>query len=176
MRVLILYLFAIASAYPQVMTLSDHDSQINFVIKNFGLEVDGTLKGLSGQFIIREDTVEKSYFKASVRSETVDTGNSLRDKHLRGENYFDSKTFPVIRIESNKITRSSGQWRAVATLTMKGVSKTIEFPFTVEGSKTAYILKGTFSINRRDFDVGGNSVSLSDTVEVRLRVKGTGRL
>lgn len=159
------------SSSSQRIIFCDEGSKISFTIRNFGLAVDGTFKGLSGQFILNRDTIEKSYFFATVRAETIDTGVSLRDKHLRGENYFNSNKFSSIKIESNRITRSNGIWRADATLTMKGVSESINFPFSVDGHKGIYLFKSTFSINRRDFDIGGNSLSLSDIVEVRIEVK-----
>lgn len=170
MRIVIsAFLIAVSiSSSSQRITFRDEGSKISFTIRNFGLNVEGTFKGLSGQFILNRDTIEKSYFKATVSSKTINTGVSLRDKHLRGENYFDSNKFAVIKIESNKITRSNGNWRAVATLTIKDMSETVNIPFTLEEYGRTYLFKGTFSINRRHFDIGGNSLTLSDIVEVRL--------
>jgi polyisoprenoid-binding protein YceI len=55
-------------------------------------------------------------------------------------------------------------------LTIKGVSKTIAFPFTVSNSGSTLVFAGSFTINRRDFGVGGSSAVLSNSVAVDLKV------
>jgi polyisoprenoid-binding protein YceI len=55
-------------------------------------------------------------------------------------------------------------------LTIKGVTKPIEFGFGATPKNGGYLFDGEFKINRRDFGVGGNSVSLSDKLTVTLSV------
>ncbi|MEO7209542.1 MAG: YceI family protein, partial [Chitinophagaceae bacterium] len=57
------------------------------------------------------------------------------------------------------------------TLTIKGVSKSISFPYTVKKLNDGYMFEGDFSINRKDFGVGGSFTTLSNRVDVQLRVK-----
>jgi polyisoprenoid-binding protein YceI len=55
-------------------------------------------------------------------------------------------------------------------LIIKGVSKEIKFPFKATPKDDGFLFEGEFKINRRDFKVGGNSLSLSDDVTVSLSV------
>ena len=54
-------------------------------------------------------------------------------------------------------------------LNIKNHTKEISFPFLAEPSGDGYLFKGVFTINRRDFDVGGSSI-ISDNAEISLSV------
>jgi len=103
---------------------------------------------------------------------TIDTDNSSRDKHLRSDDYFDVVKYPVIRLTSTSIekTTDAATWLFSGKLTIKSITKSISFPFTIVPSNGGYLFTGGFQIDRRDFNVGGNSATLSDDVVVSLSV------
>ena len=53
---------------------------------------------------------------------------------------------------------------------MKGITKEVIIPFTFMKIPEKTELKGSFSINRRDFGIGGKSISMSDNVTIGLSV------
>jgi polyisoprenoid-binding protein YceI len=53
---------------------------------------------------------------------------------------------------------------------MKGVTKPIQFGFSATASTNGYLFDGEFEINRRDFSVGGSSISLADKLKVTLTI------
>ena len=55
-------------------------------------------------------------------------------------------------------------------LTIKGVTKPVEFGFGAIPKDGGYFFDGQFTINRRDYGVGGSSISLSDNLTVSLSV------
>ena len=85
---------------------------------------------------------------------------------------FDVKKYPTIHIVSTKIgaTNKPGIYLLNADLTIKGITKPISFTFKVNRSKEGYLFTGEFPMNRRDFDVGGDSISMADTLKVSLSV------
>jgi polyisoprenoid-binding protein YceI len=96
----------------------------------------------------------------------VDTGISSRDEDLRGEKYFDVERFPEICFVSESISQTDDGYRTRGKLTMKGVTRTVTIPFEKQGNT----LRGTFSLNRLDYNVGeGVSTFLvSDPVEITI--------
>jgi polyisoprenoid-binding protein YceI len=51
------------------------------------------------------------------------------------------------------------------------VTKEVKFPFTATARDGgSYLFEGSFKLNRRDFGVGGNSISLSDEVTITLSI------
>lgn len=149
----------------------DEGSVVKFKIKNFGLMVEGTLTGLQGKIEFDPANISASQFDVSVDANSIDTGIGMRDNHLRKEEYFDVKKYPRIRFVSSKITAAkNGQWIVTGQLTIKNVTKEISFPFSYSLTNGVPSFKGEFEINRRNYSVGGNSLSLSDNLTVMLSV------
>ena len=153
------------------LTPVEKQSNVEFKIKNFGFTVTGTFSGINGKILFDPKNLAACNFNVSVDANTVNTDNSLRDDHLRGETYFDVKKFPRISFVSTKITNSTkeGVLFVFGRLTIKNTTKDISFPFTATPANGGYTFKGSFTINRKDFGVGGTSI-ISDDLTVNLDV------
>jgi polyisoprenoid-binding protein YceI len=151
---------------------TDEGSSIKFKIKNFGITVDGTFKGLQGNFNFDPNNLTAATFEASLDANTVNTGNNSRDNHLRKDEFFGVQKYPRIKLVSTKIGNSSktGSYVMNAKLTIKNVTKDISFPFTATPNGADYLFAAEFKINRRDFGVGGSSISMADNLTVFLSV------
>ncbi len=114
---------------------------------------------------------EKSLFDVSIAATSVNTDNSMRDDHLKKDGYFDVEKYPRIRLVSTGITGpdNSGHYTFSGKLTIKDTTKQISYPFIVTALGDDLIFKGDFTINRRDFEVGGAS-TLSNNLTVSLTV------
>src|SRR6476469_8708721 len=144
----------------------DKTDSVTFSIKNFGINTRGEFKGLNGSIICDADNPSNTSFDVSIDVNTINTGIGMRDKDLKQATWFDASKFSTINFKSTDVTATN----ITGNLTIKGVTKQISFPFTVTTSTSGYIFEGKFSLNRRDFGVGGGSFSLSDNVQVMLKV------
>jgi polyisoprenoid-binding protein YceI len=54
---------------------------------------------------------------------------------------------------------------------IKGITKNIAIPFKLSQNQHRYILTASFTIDRQDFEVGGNSFLLSDDVTIRIDLR-----
>lgn len=147
-------------------------SKVHFVIKNFMINVGGDFTGLSGTITFDPANFAAALFDVSVDASTIDTDNNARDNHLRKEEYFDVEKYKTLHFKSTKVVRSTkaGRYYMYGVLTIKGVSKPVEFGFSATAKNGGYLFSGDFQINRRDFGVGGSSVSMSDNLKVSLNV------
>ncbi len=163
------------AVFSQTYTPIDAGSKVHFVIRNFGFKVDGDFTGLKGSIVFDPAILSKSRFNVTVNSASVNTDNNVRDNHLRKSEFFDVEKYPVIHFVSTKITTSTnaGHFYVFGNLTIKGVSKAVEFGFSATPSANGYLFTGGFDINRRDFGVGGSSISMSDNLTVTLTVSTT---
>lgn len=150
----------------------DESSKVHFVIKNFGIKTGGDFTGLNGTIKFDPVNFGATVFNVTVDAGTVDTDNSTRDGHLRKSEFFDAAKYKTISFKSTKIVKSSvaGRFYVYGELTIKGVTKPVEFGFGATPKNGGYVFDGEFTINRRDFGVGGSSVSLSDNLRVSLAV------
>lgn len=168
---LVVGLFISIHSFAQSFTPVDSLSPVTFKIKNLGFNTSGSFSGLAGVITFSPDNLAGCSFDVHIEANTVNTGVDLRDEHLRGTDYFDVKNHPQIRFVSVKVTGSnkSGTLFVFGKLTMKGITKDLSFPFTVQPYMDGYLFNGTFKLNRRDFKVGGGS-TLSDNLTVILKV------
>lgn len=152
----------------------DSASKVHFVIKNFGINTGGDLTGLKGNITFSPDNLPASKFNVSVAASTVNTDNSMRDKSLVSDEYFDAEKYPLLTITSTKVEKTNktgaGFYYFTGNLTIKGVTKTISFPFQAKEENGGYLFTGTFKINRTDFGVGEQNIVLSNLVDVTLSV------
>jgi polyisoprenoid-binding protein YceI len=176
MKSYLLLLFASllsASSYAQTYQPVDAGSKIHFVIKNFAINTGGDFTGLKGAIQFDPAQLAQASFDVSVDASSVDTDSKMRDEHLRESDYFDAEKYPTLRFRSTKVVLSSraGRYYMFGELTIKGVTKPVEFGFSATQQGEEMVFDGSFKINRRDYNVGEKSISLSDDVKVQLLVK-----
>jgi polyisoprenoid-binding protein YceI len=165
-------LFIYATSSAQTYTVGDAGSSVHFNIKNFGVKTGGDFTGLSGTVVFNPAALATSTMNVSVKANTVNTSNDARDKHLKKEEYFDVEKYPTINFVSTKISKSTieGRFFVVGNLTIKGITKVVQFGFTATAKIAGYTFAGDFEINRRDFGVGSSSMALSDKLKVTLNI------
>jgi len=172
-RVLTFSLFIFSAlVFGQNYTPVDDGSKVHFVIDNFGIATGGDFKGLTGTIKYDPAQPMSGEFDVSVDASTIDTDIESRDNHLRRTEYFDVKNYPKISFKSTKITKTNkdGYLFMFGNITIKGVTKEVSFPFTATTRNGGYVFDGSFKLNRRDFGVGGSSLSLSDNVTITLSI------
>jgi len=160
------------TAFGQSYTPVDKDSKVHFVIKNLGIPTGGDFTGLAGSIKFDPKNLAASEFDVSVDASTVDTDIASRDNHLKRTEYFNVKKYPTLNFKSTKITTSNNKdfLYVFGKLTIKGVTKEVKFPFKATAKDGGWLFEGNFRIDRKDFGVGGNSISLSDEVAVSLSI------
>jgi len=155
-----------------ILTPVDADSKVHFVIKNFGIKTGGDFTGLKGNIKFAPENLAVCSFDVTVDAATINTDNESRDGHLKKAEYFDVTTYKTIHFKSTKVVLSSvaGRYYMFGDVTIKGVTKPVEFGFSATPKNGGYVFEGEFGINRRDFGVGGSSISMSDNLTVSLSV------
>ena len=158
-------------------------SSIGFRVKHMGLvDVPGYFRDFTGTVNYDSKDVTKSTVEFTAKVTSVDTGVEGRDKHLRTADFFEVDKYPDMTFKSTKIEKKGKDLILTGDLTMKGVTKSISFPFTVAGflkSERGTRMGATAEtvINRKDFGVNygqtlPNGVpSLSDNITVVLNIE-----
>jgi polyisoprenoid-binding protein YceI len=174
-RVLVIILvscFGFFSAAGQTLRPIPEQSTIQFSIKNMGIPVTGTISGIQGIILFDQQNPARSDFQVSLNSGSINTRSKARDNHIRKEDFLGVLTYPEIKFKSTKVSANPGslEFQVQGILTIKGISKPIEFPFQVRIENGGYRFTGGFNINRLDFSVGESSWILSSNVVAKLNV------
>jgi len=140
------FLVFASASYAQNLKIDSSKSTVSFLFMDD--DVNGTLLGFNFTGAIFLNDFESSVISGSVASETIDTDNWLRNRHLRNK-YFETDDFPLISFISSTISLSDRSYNVNGDLKIKGISKQITFKFTSINNS----LIGKALINSSDFGI-----------------------
>jgi polyisoprenoid-binding protein YceI len=144
---------------------------IQFTISNAGMDVVGSMQLKEAAIKFDPNRTEESHIQVFADPSTIDSGISIRDKHLKRSDYFNIEKYPVVSLQSKKI-RSLGKrrFKAECLLTIKGITRNVDVLFTYQKKKfTTY--SGSLEINRLQFNLGVESSILSNKVTVTFEIQ-----
>lgn len=141
-------------------SVNKENLKIRFEVGNMKIRtVDGTFEALEGVVVFDSTQAQNASFEVCIDAASVNTGNKSRDKKLKTEAYFHVEEFPAICFKSDSVEGTGEGYLAKGQLTMMGVTREVEIPFSFENGE----LSGTLTISRYDFglasDVGTGKVS-----------------
>jgi polyisoprenoid-binding protein YceI len=160
-------------------------SFIGFKVKHMGLiDVPGYFRDFTGNVNFDAADITKSSVEFTAKATSIDTGVAARDRHLRTADFFDVEKYPDLTFKSTKVEKKGKNYVLTGDLTMRGVTKSVSFPFQIagwlppderSGGKMGIVAETT--LNRRDFGVNyGNTLpngvaALSDDVKIVLQIE-----
>jgi polyisoprenoid-binding protein YceI len=168
-----------------VYNFDKNHSFISFRVKHMGLsEVPGFFRDFKGSVDYNAEDVTKSSVEFTAQAKSIDTGVTGRDNHLRTPDFFDVEKYPEITFKSTRVERKGKSLIVTGDFTMKGVTKSLTFPFQIAGWLPADERSGgkmgiaaETTVNRRDYGVnwGTNLPSgiavVSDEVKIVLQIE-----
>lgn len=145
-------------------------AKVEYKIKNAGINTSGHFGKVAVDIIFDANNLEKSKISATVQVSSLNSGIGLRDKHLRGEAYFNAEKYPLISLVATKITKTDSGYLGTFNLNIKAVTQPIQLPFTVTPNGNTLDFQTTeFSIDRLTYGVGKSSITLSNTVNISIK-------
>ena len=159
-------------------TLDATHSRIGFVARHAMVtKVRGSFNEFEGDGYFDADDATKSNLRLTIQAKSIDTRNADRDGHLRGNDFFDMDTYPLIEFQSTKVEPvDESNFRVTGDLTIKGVTKpvTVDFEFTGAAvdpfGNERLGLEGRTVINRKDWGVNWNAALEAGGVLVSEKV------
>lgn len=154
---------SVASAQQQLAWEAENTS-VSFGIMNAGSEVQGKFESVSGQFVTDISGKIPLLVVGTARAKSIDTGISLRDRHLQTAEYFQAGKHPELRMQ----LLSADEKMARFAVIIKGKTKVVDVPYqwNADGNKGRFT--AALKVLRSDFGVGGKSRFMADEVEVRI--------
>jgi polyisoprenoid-binding protein YceI len=78
---------------------------VEFAIRNLWFYVKGRFEDLEGFIVLDEEDISRSSVSATIKTDSIETGNKRRDAHLRSKEFFDIEKFPDIEFKSTTVKR-----------------------------------------------------------------------
>jgi polyisoprenoid-binding protein YceI len=160
-------------------TVDPAHTEVGFIARHLvGTKVRGRFTEFSGTFTVAENP-EESTLEAEVKTASIHTNQSMRDDHLRTNDFLDAETYPTLTLKSTGLKKvTDTEWKLFTDLTIRGVTKPVEFDLEYLGQgdamqegKSVVAFSATAEIDRRDFGVTFNHSLLDGSVVVGNKVK-----
>jgi polyisoprenoid-binding protein YceI len=159
-------------------------SRIGFVARHAMVtKVRGAFNDFDGQAVIDGADPSRSSVTVTLKVASIDTRNSMRDEHLRTNDFLDAASFPEITFTSTAVEQTGAtEFLVTGDLTIKGVTKVIAIPLEFTGAATDPFgnerigFEGSTAINRSEYGVTYNAaletggVLVSDKIVLEFEI------
>ncbi|WP_369234757.1 YceI family protein [Streptomyces sp. R21] len=170
---------------PGPWTIDPAHSSVGAVAQHLGISsVHGRFTDFSGRIEIAPDEVAKSRVAAVISAASIDTGNGMRDGHLKSPDFLDVETYPEITYRSSGLTPAgSDRWTVHGELTLHGVVRPVDLDLAYLGTGsdpwggTRAAFRATTELHREDFAMNYNQVvqagiaAIGATLKVELDIQ-----
>ena len=170
----------------QTYIIDSGHSSVQIQVERFGVvDVVGRFKDVSGSISYNKDDMSKTSANATIKVESYDANNLGGENAVKSEVFLDVKSYPEISFTGNKIVSNGNNNLLIGELTIHGVTKTIELPFTIKGpamdlatQKQSIAFNASITINRQDYDISFNrqlpngTKLVGDDVKITLLILG----
>lgn len=155
-------------------------SEIEFKVKHLMVtNVKGKFKEFEASIYTTNDNFMSAEIDCFINAASVDTGNTDRDNHLRGADFFDVANHPQLSFQADTVENvdKDGSYELWGNLSIKGITKKIKLDVEFGGivkdpwgnEKAAFSING--KINRKDWGLNWNAALETGGVLVSEEVK-----
>lgn len=129
-------------------------------------ELNGTFKMFDGKAESAKPDFTDAKINFNVDVNSINTDNEMRDKHLKGDDFFNAEKYPKMAFTSTSMKKINDKnYELTGNLTIRDVTKTVKFDVTYGGTvndpwgntKAGFKAKG--KINRYDYNLKYNAAT-----------------
>jgi polyisoprenoid-binding protein YceI len=157
-----------------VFAITRAESSITFNVKA-SVAIRGTFDKWDATLTFTSPDVTTGVLDVKIQAATVDTGSSLKNSTLKGQDFFDVDQNPLITFRSTKIVQTGpNTFEVDGDFTIRGVTKPAKVTLAVSGKGTGSgSINGTMAFDRRDYGMNSGIpfIRIADRVEVTIALK-----
>ena len=155
-------------------TINVPESKVEFFVGSSAGDVNGVFKTWTGKLSQATPGIpESATLSLDVTAASMSTGSGLKDKMVKGKDFFYVQDFPTVTFHSTKVIPSGdpNKFQVQGNFTLRGVTKPVVLQVTLNrDGKGGGQVYADLSFDRRDFGMTKSVpfVRVSDSVRVRL--------
>ncbi len=169
---------------PGPWTIDPVHSTIGATAQHLGISsVHGRFTEFNGRVEVDEEP-ERSYVEAVIEGASIETGNRIRDAHLRSEDFLNVEKHPQLTYRSHAVEPSgTDRWTVYGWLAMHGVVRDVALDLAYLGygpdpwGGTRAAFKATAELKREDFAMNYNQIlaagiaAIGTTLRIELDIQ-----
>ncbi|EGV42542.1 polyisoprenoid-binding protein [Bizionia argentinensis JUB59] len=157
--------------------VDESHSEVGFKVKHMMIStVKGAFEDFNATVETENEDFKNANFSFTAKTDSINTKNDDRDKHLKSEDFFNAAKHPELTFKS----KSYDGDKVVGDLTIAGVTKEVKLDMDFNGvavdpydqTKAGFEISG--KISRKDFGLTWNAVTeagsivVSDTINMAI--------
>lgn len=158
-----------------VFAITRAESSITFKVKA-SVAIQGTFDQWDATLTFTSPDVTTGVLDVKIQAATVDTGSGLKDRTLKGEDFFDVDQNPLITFKSTKIVQGGpNTFEVDGDFTIRGITKPEKLTLAVSGKGTGSgEINGTMAFDRKEYGMNSGIpfIRIADRVEGDRRPQG----
>lgn len=169
---------------PGPWTIDPMHSSVAATAQHLGISsVHGRFTEFSGRIDVAEESA-KSSVEAVISAASIDTGNGMRDGHLKSEDFLNVEKFPQITYRSTAVeVAGSDRWTVRGELSLHGIVRDVDLDLTYLGTGpdpwggTRAAFRAVAELRREDFAMHYNQMvaagvaAIGTTLKVELHIQ-----
>jgi polyisoprenoid-binding protein YceI len=169
----------------KIYTIDPDHSSVILNVTHLGVgTVQGRFDKFSGTFDFDPDHLDQASIKVGIEAGSINTNQSIRDRHLRSAEFLDVKKYPEITFASTQVTKThEDEYRIEGNLSLHGVTRPVVLIAKLGGlatdmngrSRVGFAV--STSINRKDYGINwnqmvGSSMLVGQIIQIFLNIEG----
>ena len=151
--------------------LQPAQSTLEFSGTQTGASFSGAFTRWTAQISFDPANPKAAHIKIIVDTSSAKTGDVQRDTAIPDGDWFNSAVFPQAVFEAVGFTPgAAGNYSTLGVLTIRGVTRKVNMPFTLALTGDTAIAKGQVSLLRTDYGVGQGIWSTGDWVALKVGI------
>jgi len=150
--------------------VDNNQSKVTWLGKKVTGEHSGAINIADGKFVTNGKSIQGGTFNIDMTSitNTDITNEEYNQKlvgHLKSDDFFSTEKFPKATLVLTKVTpKGNDQYNVQGNLTIKGITKAIEFPATIQNGGDKISAKAKIVVDRTKYDIRYGSGSFFDNL------------
>jgi polyisoprenoid-binding protein YceI len=174
-----LFAFGTASAAPETYVLDNNHTFPRFSYSHFGYSTQLSRFDKTSGTIVIDRAAKTGSVDVTIDTTSVDTGSTVFNEHIQGEDFLDTAKFPTATYKSTGMTfQGDAPVSVQGELTLKGVTKPVTLKIESFKCMPHPILKkdacganATAMVKRSDFNMGKYAPNVGDEVTLSIAVE-----
>ncbi len=159
-------------------TIDPIHTQASFVVRHMSVSnVRGAISNINGTITWDPKNPSNDVVNTTLDASTVNTGSDLREKELKGADFFNTAKFPTLTFKSTSVKKVGNKLKITGDLTLAGVTKTVTLdadqPSAPQKGLQGGLVSGlsaSTTVKRTDFNFGTKypNAIVSDEIKITI--------
>ena len=145
----------------QTYKIDSAHSTVQVQVERFGVvDVSGRFKDVQGTLYYNSEDSSQTKADAVIKVVSYDANNIGGESAVKSKAFLDVENYPEILFKGSGVVKKEGKQYLIGDLTIHGVTKKIELPFTIKGplmdlatQKQSIAFNASIIINRQDYGI-----------------------